>query len=235
MSIKPLSSLSIFFPAYNDEHTVESLTKACIEVAGELTDDYEILIVDDHSPDGTGAAADRMAAEYPAVRAIHHERNLGVGQAMITGFTQSKKDYVFYTDGDAQYDVNELKTFVPYVKDYDVLIGYRLKRAEGFKRIFTSRCFHLLNFLLFAGHFKDIDCSFKLLHRRFLEQIKFRTKSALVDPEILIQARKFKFPVKEIGVHHYSRKFGQSQCLRIRLIFSMILDLVRLRFIYWFL
>lgn len=231
---KPLSSLSIFFPAYNDEHTVEPLTKACVQIAEELTDDYEILIVDDHSPDGTGAAADRMTLQYPQVRVIHHEKNLGVGQAMITGFTQCKKDYVFYTDGDAQYDVSELKKFMPFINNYDVMIGYRLNRAEGFKRIFTSRCFHLLNFLLFGAYFKDIDCSFKLLSRRFLNRVRFRTKSALVDPEILIQARRLKYPVKEIGVHHYPRRFGKSQCLRIRLIFSMIADILRLRFLYWF-
>ncbi len=226
--------MSIFFPAYNDEHTVEPLTKACIKIAQELTDDYEILIIDDHSPDGTGAAADRMAHQYPEVRVIHHEKNLGVGRAMIDGFTRAKKDYVFYTDGDAQYDVNELRQFMPYVKSYDVIIGYRLNRAEGFKRVFTSRCFHLLNFLLFGSRFKDIDCSFKLLSRRFLNQIRFRTKSALVDPEILIQTRRLKCPVKEIGVHHYPRRFGRSQCLRIKLVFSMITDMLRLRFLYWF-
>src|SRR3989338_4611254 len=203
MSLKPLSSLSIFFPAYRDEHTVEPLTRACVEIARELTDDFEILIVDDKSPDDTGKVADRMAREFKEVRVIHHPVNRGVGQTMIDGFTQSTKDYVFYTDGDFQYDVKELCLLAKHSKDYDVVIGYRLKRAEGFKRVFTSRCFHLMIFLLFGVWHRDIDCSFKLIHRRFLQKISFHTKSALVDPELLINARRLKFPVKEIGVHHY--------------------------------
>ena len=232
MGQKPLSSLSIFFPAYRDEHTVEPLTRACIEIARELTDDFEILIVDDKSPDGTGEVADRMALEFKEVRVLHHPVNQGVGQAMIDGFTQSTKDHVFYTDGDFQYDVKELPLLAQHAKDHDVIIGYRLKRAEGFTRVFTSRCFHLMIFALFGIHYRDIDCSFKLLHRRFLDQVTFHTKSALVDPELLINAKRLKFTVKEVGVHHHPRRFGASQCLRVKLILSMIKDMLRLRTIY---
>ena len=205
MAAKKLSSLSIFFPAYRDENTVAPLTQACAEVAAELTDDYEIIIVDDRSPDRTGEIADRMARENPRVRVIHHPVNMGVGKAMIDGFTSARKDYVFYTDGDMQYDVRELHRFAECVPEYDVVVGYRLKRAEGFKRVFTSRCFHLLNFILFGLRFKDIDCSFKLVHRRFLDKVRFHTHSALVDQELLIQARRMKFRIKELGVHHYPR------------------------------
>ena len=234
ISRKRLPSLSIFFPAYKDEQSIRPLTLACIQIAKELTDDYEIIIVEDCSPDKTGEVADELAKEFKEVRVIHHEKNRGVGQTMIDGFTQAKKEYVFYTDGDAQYDVRELALLAEQTPQYEVIVGYRLHRAEGFKRVFTSRCFHLLSFMLFGIHFKDIDCSFKLLHRRFLEKIKFRTKSALVDPEILINAKRLNVPIKEIGVHHYLRKYGQSQCLRVKLIVSMILDMIRLRFIYWF-
>ena len=232
MSQKPLSSLSIFFPAYRDEHTVEPLTRACIEMARELTDDFEILIIDDKSPDGTGEVADRMAREFKEVRVIHHPVNQGVGQTMIDGFTQSKKDYIFYTDGDFQYDVKELSLLAQHAKTFDVIIGYRLKRAEGFTRVFTSRCFHLMIFALFGIHYRDIDCSFKLVHRRFLDRVTFHTKSALVDPELLINAKRLEFPVKEVGVHHYPRRFGASQCLRVKLILSMMRDMLRLRFLY---
>lgn len=230
---KKLPSLSLFFPAYHDEHTVEPLTESCLRVAQKLTDDYEVIIVDDHSPDKTGEIADQMALKHPGVRVIHHAENLGVGQSMINGFTLSTKEYVFYTDGDAQYDVNELELLAQHAPFYDVIIGYRLKRAEGFSRVFTSRCFHFLIFLFFGLKHKDIDCSFKLVHRRFLEKIAFRSKSALVDSELLIQARRLGFAVKEVGVHHYPRKFGTSRCLRIKVIVSMVLDLMRLRSIYW--
>ncbi len=230
---KALSSLSIYFPAYYDEHTVEPLARACIEVAKKLTDDYEIIIVDDKSPDKVGEIADRLALEIPQIRVIHHAENMGVGQAMISGYRHATKDWVFYTDGDAQYDVNELVPMAQHAKDFDIVVGYRLNRAEGFKRIFTSKAFHFLIFCLFGVHFKDIDCSFKLIHRRFLEKISFHTNSGLVDAELLIQAKRLKFPVKEIGVHHYPRKFGNSHCLRVKLIVSMLLDMLKLRFKLW--
>ena len=233
MADTKLPSLSIFFPAYFDENTVEPLTRACVETAKKLTDDYEIIIVDDKSPDKTGEVADRMASELKNVRVIHHPENMGVGQAMITGYTHASKEWVFYTDGDMQYDVSEMLLLAEHAKKFDLVIGYRLTRAEGFKRIFTSKCFHFLVFCLFGVRYKDIDCSFKLIHRRFLDKISFHTNSGLVDAELLIQARRFKFPVKEIGVHHYPRKFGSSHCLRLNLIVSMLLDMLKLRFKLW--
>lgn len=232
MTQKILPSLSIFFPVYRDEHTVEALTRACVAVARELTDDFEILIVDDKSPDRAGEIAENMAREFKEVSVLHHDVNQGVGQAMIDGFNRSRKEYVFYTDGDFQYDVKELLLLAQHVKDYDVVIGYRLKRVEGLKRVFVSRCFHFMISSLLGVHSRDIDCSFKLMHRRFLDQVTFHTQSALVDTELLINARRLKFPVKEVGVHHYARRFGGSQCLRIKLILSMIKDVFHLRRIY---
>ena len=229
-----LPSLSIFFPAYNDEHSIAALTEACILIAGRLTDDFEILIVHDHSPDKTGQVADELARKFKEVRVIHHEKNFGVGRSMIDGFTQSSKEYVFYTDGDAQYDVKELERFAEFAGQFKAVIGYRLKRAEGFKRVFTSRCFHAITFFLFGLRYRDIDCSFKLFHRSFLNKVNFHTKSALVDPELLINADRLKIPVKEIGVHHYLRSHGSSQCLRLKLIVAMIRDMLRLRWVYWF-
>jgi glycosyltransferase involved in cell wall biosynthesis len=230
---KKLPSLSIFFPAYYDENTVEPLTRACVETAKKLTDNYEILIIDDCSPDKTGEIADRLSSEFKEVRVIHHPKNKGVGEAMITGYTESKKDYVFYTDGDAQYDVRELPFLAEHASSFDLVIGYRLHRAEGFKRIFTSRCFHLLVQVFFGIHFRDIDCSFKLIHRNVLKKIKFYTRGGLIDAEMMIQAKKLKVPVKEVGVHHYPRRFGHSRCLRMGLVLTMLKDVVRLRMKLW--
>ena len=228
-----LKSLSIFFPAYNDECSIDGLTRKSIEVAKKLTDDYEIVIVHDHSPDHTGEVADGLAKEFKEVKVIHHKENMGVGNAMISGYANSTKEWVFYTDGDAQYDVGELEKLAEHTKDYDVIIGYRIKRAEGFKRVFTSKCFHLIVFTLFGIRVRDIDCSFKLLNRRFLNKISFHTNSGLIDTEILIQAKRLKLPIKEVGVTHYDRKFGKSQCMRLRLILSMLLDTVKLRLKLW--
>lgn len=231
--VKKLTSLSLFFPAYYDENTVEALARSCVKVARSLTDDFEVIIIDDKSPDKTGEIADRLAREIPQIRVIHHSHNKGVGEAMLTGYTDSKKDYVFYTDGDAQYDVRELPLLAERAAESDLVIGYRLKRAEGFRRIFTSRCFHFLIWIFFGIHFKDMDCSFKLMHRRVLEKIRFYTRSGLIDAEMLIQAKKLKVPIIEVGVHHYNRKFGSSRCLRMSLVLTMLRDIVRLRLKLW--
>ncbi len=230
---KKLSSLSIYFPVYYDEHTVESLTRDSIEVARQLTDNFEIIIIDDKSPDRSGEIADRLAREFKQVRVIHHAENMGVGQSMIDGYRAATKDYVFYTDGDAQYNIRELPLLAEFAGEYDVVVGYRTNRAEGWSRLFTSRCFHFLIFCLFGIHYKDIDCSFKLLHRRFLDQVVFHTNGGLIDAEIMIQTRRLKFPVKEIGVHHYPRRFGRSLCFRPKLVMSMLLDMAKLRFKLW--
>jgi glycosyltransferase involved in cell wall biosynthesis len=230
---KPIPSLSIFFPAYYDEHTVEPLTTASLKVAAELSDDYEVIIVDDGSPDRTGEIADRLAKENPAhVRVVHHPQNRGVGEAMKSGYRAAKKEYVFYTDGDMQYDVAELETLAHYINGHDAVVGYRIRRAEGFFRWFTSRCFNMMFFTLFGFKFKDIDCSFKLFHRRILDRIQFRTGGALVDAETLIVARRHAV-IKEIGVHHYPRKHGTSLCLKPSLILDMIRDLICLRIDIW--
>ena len=228
--VPKLHGLSIFFPAYYDENTIEPLVRKAIEVGRKLAHDLEVIIVDDKSPDRTGEIADRLSAEFREVKVVHHPVNRGVGQAMISGWRTATKEYVFYTDGDAQYDLGELESLAAHAGSFDAVVGYRMKRAEGWTRVFTNRCFHLLLFLFFGIHFRDTDCSFKLLRRRFLDRITFYTGGGLVDAEILIQARKFGVPVKEVGVRHYPRRFGSSRCLRPGLVFSMLRDLVRLRF-----
>lgn len=233
MTPKPLKSLSIFFPAYNDENTVEPLALKCVEVASALADDFEVIIVNDASPDRTGEAADRIAAKHPGkIRVIHHPVNRGVGEAMKTGYRESRMDYVFYTDGDMQYDVGELALLVPHAREYGLVAGYRLNRAEGFTRWFTSRCFHILAFILLGLRFRDIDCSFKLIRRDVLEKVVFSTRGGLVDAELLLRAKKLT-KIREVGVHHYNRKFGTSQCLKPGLVFHMLRELIELRLRLW--
>lgn len=229
-SQKRLSSLTIFFPAYHDEHTIEPLTRKAIDVARTLTNDFEIIIVDDQSPDRVGEIADRLAREFPEVRAIHHEKNMGVSHAMTTGYRAAAKDWVFYTDGDAQYDIEELPLLVEHADQFEIIAGYRLNRAEGLVRAFASRGFHMLVLLFFGYHFKDIDCSFKLIHRNFLKRITFYTGGGLLDTEIMVQARMLRVPIKDVGVHHFEREFGTSQFLKFSLVRRMFLDLVKLRF-----
>src|ERR1043166_6280533 len=123
-------SLTAFFPAYNDQHTIESIVRTAAGEMRKLTDDVEVLVVDDGSKDQTGAILDRLSAELPFLRVIHHTQNLGYGAALISGFTNAKKDLIFYTDGDGQYDVRELHNLLAELRpNIDLVNGYKVKRA----------------------------------------------------------------------------------------------------------
>src|SRR3954452_4483218 len=123
--------ISIFFPAYNDGGTIASMVIRAVKAASELTPDFEVIVVDDGSADGTGDIADELARTYPQVRAIHHPRNRGYGAALQSGFRSSTKDLVFYTDGDAQYDPAELKALWERMSpDADLVNGYKISRAD---------------------------------------------------------------------------------------------------------
>lgn len=227
--MKPLPSLTMFFPCYRDEATVEPLTRACLDVGRRLTDDLEILIVDDGSPDRAGLIADRLASEHPEVRVIHHGTNRGYGQALLSGWRGATKEYVFYTDGDMQFDVGELTRLVDRLPGHDLVVGYRLRRAEGWSRALFSQAHNLLLLALFGAHFRDTDCSFKLVHRDLLRRVRFRTTGALVDAELLLQARSLGARMTQVGVRHFARPHGRSTCLNPRLVAQTLRDYIDLR------
>src|SRR5215510_4578353 len=123
-------SLTAFFPAYNDQHTIEGIVRTATQELLKISDDFEILIINDGSRDNTGEIADRLAKELPFVRAIHHPRNLGYGAALITGFKNATKELIFYTDGDGQYDVREIHNLIAELQPHiDLVNGFKVKRS----------------------------------------------------------------------------------------------------------
>jgi len=156
-------SISAFFPAYGDEKTIGKMVLDMLEVLKEISNDYEVIVVDDGGPDRSGEIADELSKRYKEVRVIHHEKNKGYGGALKSGFYNSRKELVFYTDGDAQYDVREIKRLLPYIEEYDVINGYKIKRNDPFYRIVFGRLYHY--FVKFLFGLKAIGCftSFKKL------------------------------------------------------------------------
>src|SRR5438132_2868824 len=153
------AGLSIFFPAYNDSGTIASMVIRSVKAASELTSDFEIIIVDDGSADGTAAIADELAHTYPQVRAVHHPRNRDYGAALQTGFRSSTKELIFYTDGDAQYDPAELSLlWSKLTADADLVNGYKVSRSDPFHRIVIGRVYQHLVSLLFGLNLRDVDC-----------------------------------------------------------------------------
>lgn len=222
-------SISVFFPAYNEEQTIENVTLKAKEFLEKISDDYEIIIINNSSRDKTGEIADRLSRIYKQVRVIHNPKNNGPGEALKTGFTSAKKEFVFYTDSDAQYDINEMERFLPYAETSGAVIGYRKNRADAAFRKITARVYAILNRILFGLTVKDIDCSFKLVSRSVLEKINFESRSAFINAELLLKIKKMGYPVKEICITHYPRQYGNSRCFGFSTIYSMLADMIRFK------
>jgi len=228
-SSKPIS-LSVFFPCYNEEANVERTTRAALKAVRRITDDYEIIIVDDGSKDRTGEIADRLAAEHPNVRAVHNHPNLGYGGALQRGFREAGKEYVFYTDGDGQFDFEEIPKLLPLLKEYDIISGYRIDRQDPLIRKINAFCWTTLVNLLFGLWLRDIDCSFKIYPRRLFDEIEMRSMGALIDAEILARAKYRGYRIGQIGVHHYPRLHGEQTGANLRVILRAFKELFKLYF-----
>lgn len=224
-----LRSLSIFFPCYNEKETIRLLTEQCLAAAARICDDYEVILVDDGSRDGTGELADELARDYPSVRVIHHPQNRGYGAALQSGFHAACKEYVFYTDGDGQFDVNEIGLLLPLIETHDIVSAYRLNRQEGPLRRFNAFCWSRLVNFLFDLHLKDIDCAFKLYKRSVFETIEMVSTGALIDTEILARAKRKGYTITQIGVHHYPRTAGKATGANIHVIVKAFRELFKLR------
>ncbi|MDA1307597.1 MAG: glycosyltransferase family 2 protein, partial [Acidobacteria bacterium] len=172
--------LSIFFPAYNDSGTIGSLVITARTTAQLLTDDFEIIVVNDGSPDHTADVADELARTYPEVRVIHHPKNRGYGGALRSGFAGATKEFVFYTDGDAQYDPAELALLWPHMVDgVDVVNGYKISRSDPMHRILIGRVYHHTVKLLFGLKVRDVDCDFRLIRRSVFDRITLEKNSGV--------------------------------------------------------
>ncbi|HDH58270.1 MAG TPA: glycosyltransferase family 2 protein [Bacteroidetes bacterium] len=204
----PTRSLTIFFPCYNEEGNVRRSVEAGIEAAQLVTDDYEIIVVNDGSKDKTGQVADALAAENSRVRVIHHPVNRGYGAALRSGYHNASKDAVFYTDGDLQFDLKEITKLWPLLDDYDVVTGYRIKRMDSFLRKANSFGWTTLTKILFRLPVRDVNCAFKLFRREVIAEMPMESEGALIDAEVFARAKKAGYKITEVGVHHYPRQYG---------------------------
>lgn len=225
-------SISFFCPAYFDEKNLPILIPKAYKVLKKNTSQFEILIVEDGSPDKTAKVADELAKKYsPHIKVIHHKKNLGYGAALKTGYIFANKyDFVFYTDGDNQYDVEELTRFLPYLRAYDAVMGFRTKRALKLSRQIQTRVFNWLIRLIFNIKVKDINCAMKIIRREALDNIKLTSNGGFIDAELFVKLYRQKYSIKEIEVTHYPRKFGKASGGNPKLILETISDMVKFYF-----
>jgi glycosyltransferase involved in cell wall biosynthesis len=223
-------SLSVFFPAYNDAPSLPGLIGKTFDVLQANVKDYEVIVVNDGSMDHTAAVLDSLAEEFgPRLRIITHAVNRGYGGALRTGFAAATKDFVFYTDGDGQYDVGELpKLLQQLTADVGLVNGYKLERNDPRHRIFIGNVYNRFARMLFRIRIRDIDCDFRLMRRSLLESIRLTSTSGTICVELVRKLELSGCGVVEVGVHHYARLHGRSQFFRVRSLVSTFSQLVRL-------
>ena len=222
-------SISAFFPAYNDAWTIPSLVITTDRLLRGLTDDYEIIVVDDGSPDHVEEVLADLQAHYPRLRVVTHPRNRGYGGALRSGFAHASKDLVFYTDGDAQYDPRELVRLLAQLKDgVDVVNGYKLGRSDALHRRVVGRLYQWAIRLAFGLPIRDVDCDFRLFRRRALDAVELESDSGTITVEMVRKIHDAGFRFVEVPVHHYPRAAGSSQFFRFRRVAQTLLDLAGL-------
>ena len=221
--------LSIFFPAYNDAGTIASLALVAHMTARTLTDDYEVIVVDDGSPDHTGALLDEMARHFPWMKVVHHETNRGYGGALRTGFLTASKDVVFYTDGDAQYDPREMvKLWEALSPDVDFVNGYKITRHDPLHRVVIGRAYHWFVKIAFSLRLRDVDCDFRLMRRSVFEKVRLTRSSGVICVELMKKVQDAGFRIAEVPVHHFHRSYGKSQFFNFPRVLRTLVDLSRL-------
>ncbi len=221
--------LSIFFPCFNEEPNVEKVALGALAVARRISDDYEIIIVNDGSSDRTGEIADRLSRQYPEIRVVHHERNKGYGAALQSGFKSARKELVFYTDGDGQFNIEEITKLLPLIEEYDIVSGYRINRRDPMIRKVNAFLWGTLVNLLFKFKISDVDSAFKLYRREIFDQITMESQGALIDTEVLAKARAKGFTITEVGVTHYPRQAGEQTGAKLTVIIKAFKELFKLK------
>lgn len=228
---RKLPELSIFFPFWNEEKNIEQVVKNAIAVAPKFAEKWEIIIVDDGSSDKTLEKSRSIESQFPNVYVVHHNVNRGYGAALKSGFEHAHYNYIVFTDGDLQFDFSEVSKFVEMIKDADIVIGYREKRRDSLIRHILMTLLKIWDFIFFRFYFKDIDCGFKMFRREAIDALMpLRSEGAMITTEILAKAKAKKMRIKQVGVSHYPRKFGQSSGGNIPVIVRAVLETFIL---YW--
>ena len=225
-----LEGLSLFFPAYNEEGNIKNTVEKAIPILKNIASKYELLIVDDGSKDKTGEIADKLAEEYSFIQVIHHCSNQGYGEALKSGFYNSKYQWIVFIDSDGQFDFSEVTKLIEKSGEADIVAGYRINRQDSLMRKLFGFGWTLLARLLLGIKVRDVDCAFKLVKKKVIDTIpKLQsTRGGMISPELLGRAKKAGFKIVEVGVHHYPRKEGKQTGANLKVIFKSFMDLGKL-------
>lgn len=224
-----IDQLSVFFPSFNEEENIISTVNQAVEVLQKLKVEYEIIIIDDGSHDKTGEIADNLAKENPRIKAIHHSKNLGYGSALKTGFKNAKYSWVAFADSDGQFNFEEISLFIDRSDKADLILGYRIKRADSYLRKVFTLGWGMLAKILFGLDVKDYSCGFKLIKKQVFDKVQpLEGEEKVTQIEFLVKAKRLGYRFDEVGVLHYPRKFGTPTGAKMVVVVKSVGDLLKL-------
>lgn len=225
----PKKSISLFAPAFNEEDNIENFIKKADKVLKSITDDFEIIIVNDGSKDKTKEIAEGLKKEVKNLKLINHEKNKGYGEALKSGFIASQKDLVVFTDSDLQIDISEISKILNLIDEYPTVIGYRINRQDNFIRRINAFLWKVLMRAVLGLKVKDIDCAFKMFKKEVIGDINLKSSGALVSAELLTKIINRGYKIKEIPVKHYPRIEGKQTGNKPKVVFRAFKELIILR------
>jgi len=221
--------LSIFFPCYNDAGTIASMVALAHETARDLAESFEIIVIDDGSSDHSRLILKSLEKRYGRLRLLFHEKNRGYGGALRSGFSAANGEWVFYTDGDYQYDLADLRLLWEQVRPgVDMVQGFKVKRHDPWYRVLIGLIYQYFIKFMFGLKIKDVDCDFRLIRRRALERFELREDTGCICVELVKKLQETGAGTAEVGVKHMFRAYGHSQFFNFRRIFRTLYRLTRL-------
>jgi glycosyltransferase involved in cell wall biosynthesis len=230
-----MPSISLVMPAHNEAENIEPTVTEAVPALAAVSDDYEIIVVDDGSKDDTAGVTRRLMETEPHLRLVQHPVNKGFGAAVLTGFTSATKDWILYTDADRQFVLAELATFMPFTDKADLIAGYRAPRRDPYLRVLYGKGWSMLCTLFFGYTVRDVDCGFKLLRREIINQLadKIASRGATFSIEWLVRAKRAGYRFVELPVTHRPRVAGSQSGAKLKVIVRAFRELFRLRLQLW--
>jgi glycosyltransferase involved in cell wall biosynthesis len=223
-----LDSLTVFYPAFNEEANVQQAVDAAYAVLPDIARKYEVIVVDDGSHDQTPDIVHQMMEKYPTLRLVRHPENRGYGTALKTGFESARMDWVFFTDCDMQFDIGEIAKLLPYTKQYPVVLGYRSKRADPLYRKVFASLWGLVTGATVGARVRDVDCAFKLICRDALDYVDITCTGAVASTELLVALQRAGCEWVEVPVSHYPRQAGKQTGAKIAVVAKAFEEMILL-------
>jgi len=224
-----MQNFTLIIPYYKDSKTIELVVKKAVKFLDNYAKLYEIIIVNDGSPDNPFALLNKIKKKYSNINILHHKNNLGYGATFKSGFTKSQYDLILMIDGDDEYDIFEFKKFLNLIDYYELIIGFRYKKLYSTKRIFISYFYNFLVRFMFKTNFRDISTGIRFAKKSLFESINFDTlsNSPFFGAELVIRAMVHGFPIGQVGIQTFPRSFGTGSSITFKNIYLTIKDLIR--------